>query len=69
MVESNLAFEYVSNDALYKTLVVFLYQYIIERVIRYILQKRLETPALVQIVSINPYSSVDDHFPFILCRS
>jgi hypothetical protein len=40
MVESNLAFEYVSNDALYKTLVVFLYQYIIERVIRYIRQKK-----------------------------
>jgi hypothetical protein len=26
--------------------------------------KKIKTPTLVEIVSINPYSSVDDHFPF-----
>jgi hypothetical protein len=34
-----------------------------------VLQQKIETPKLVEIVSINPYSSVDDHFPFILCRN
>jgi hypothetical protein len=28
--------------------------------------KKIKTPTLVEIVSINPYSSVDDHFPFFL---
>jgi hypothetical protein len=69
MVESNLAFDNVSNDSLYKSLVLLLCKYIISRVIRYILQWKLETPTLVEIVSINPYPSVVAQFLFILCRS
>ena len=33
-----------------------------------ILQQKLETPTLVEIISIRPYSSVDDPFTIILCR-
>jgi hypothetical protein len=34
-----------------------------------VLQQKIETPTLVEIVSINTYSSVDDHFPIIFSRS
>jgi hypothetical protein len=43
--------------------------YIIPCTFTCVLQQNIETPTLVEIVSIKPYSSVDYHFSFILCRS
>jgi hypothetical protein len=43
--------------------------YIISCVFWPVLHQKLETLTLVEIVNIRPYPSVDDHFPFILCRS
>jgi hypothetical protein len=42
--------------------------YIISRVFWPVLHQKLETPTLVEIVSIKPYPSVDDHFLFISYR-
>jgi hypothetical protein len=43
--------------------------YIIPCVFWCVMQQKIETPTLVEIVSIKPYSSVDDHFSLILYRN
>jgi hypothetical protein len=69
MVESNVAFDTVSNSALYRSLALLLCKYIIYRIFWYILQQKLGTPTLKAIINVNPYFSVDGHFPFILRRN
>jgi hypothetical protein len=61
MVQTNLEFEYAIS--------LLSLNYIIPCVFWCVLQQKMETPTLVEIFSIKPYSSFDDYFSIILCRN
>jgi hypothetical protein len=62
MLQSNLAFEIIHADAIFMPLVHLPLNYIISSAFWCVPQQKIETPTLVEFVSIKPYSSVDAHF-------
>jgi hypothetical protein len=66
MVQTNLAFEFLYHDVISMPL-VYLLSIVSFHVHFGVSCNIVET--LVEFVSINPYPSVDAHFPFILCMS
>jgi hypothetical protein len=71
MVQPKWEFGTVYDDVIFMSsiyLLLLALTCIIPCAFRCVLQQKIETPTLVEIVSINPHYSVDDHFSFILCR-
>jgi hypothetical protein len=62
MVQSNLAFEYVYDDAFCKPLICLFSITSFSTYFGVSCKQRQERPTLVELFSIKPYSSVDDHF-------
>jgi hypothetical protein len=65
MVQTNLAFEVVYDDAISMPLVCVLSTISFHAYFDVSSNNEIGTPTLVELVSIKTYSSVDDHFPFI----